>query len=254
MAKDTLTRMEEMTNILGDVVTKDELADFLEKVLAAIQKHDERIEKAIAGMEFTAKNMNYDTVRTSLSGEMDMLHKKSGDSLKKLFQSFESKHEMGSAMMRTKLEEGSMASMKHGEMMMEHMGKLHKLEDKITNLPISEIRGTLDEILTSLKNHEKRIKDLEDRPVRVGGGVTNMRIAQAFKYILRTEEPVGSIDGVVVTYSLSQPIAAIVSMSINGETIAQLPNYTISGRTFTFSTALPSAYSGKDFEVKYIAL
>ena len=50
----------------------------------------------------------------------------------------------------------------------------------------------------------------------------------------------------------SQPIFAVLGMTLNGETIAQLPNYTIAGKTITFSTALPSAYSGKDFEIKFI--
>ncbi len=94
--------------------------------------------------------------------------------------------------------------------------------------------------------------DLKGERGETGGGITNMRIAQAFKYILKTEQPVGDIDGVNTTYSLSQPIFAILSMSINGEVIAQLPNYTINGRNFTFGTALPADYAGLDFECKYI--
>lgn len=109
-------------------------------------------------------------------------------------------------------------------------------------------------IVDQLAEHEREIEELKKRPVGGGtvGGVSNLRIQQAFKYILKTEEPVGDIDGANLTYTLSQPIFAILSMSINGETIAQLPNYTISGNTFTFSSALPAAYSGKDFEVKYV--
>ena len=85
-----------------------------------------------------------------------------------------------------------------------------------------------------------------------GGGVTNMRIIQAFKYILKTEQPTGAIDGVNTTYTVSQPIFAVLSFSLNGETIAQLPNYTIAGKSITFSSPLPSDYSGKDFEIKFI--
>lgn len=105
---------------------------------------------------------------------------------------------------------------------------------------------------------KQRIKELEEKiderikRLTTTGGVTNARITQAFKYILKTEEPVGDIDGVNLTYSVSQPIFAILSMSLNGETIAQLPNYTIAGNTFTFSTPLPAAYSGRDYEVKYV--
>lgn len=92
----------------------------------------------------------------------------------------------------------------------------------------------------------------ERLPKASGGGVTNLRIIQAFKYILKTEQPTGDIDGVNTEYTVTQPIFAILAFSLNGEVIAQLPNYTIAGKTITFSTALPAAYSGKDFEVKYI--
>lgn len=107
------------------------------------------------------------------------------------------------------------------------------------------------ELRQMIKTLEEKIDDRIKR-LTTTGGVTNARIIQSFKYILKTEEPVGAIDGVNTTYTLSQPIFAILSMSLNGETIAQIPNYTIAGNTFTFSTALPGAYSGKDWEVKYI--
>ena len=108
------------------------------------------------------------------------------------------------------------------------------------------------EILKKITELEKEIDALKKRPVGSGGGVTNMRIIQAFKYILKTEAPVGNIDGLNTTYTVSQPIFAVLGMTLNGETIAQLPNYTIAGKTITFSTALTSAYSGKGFEIKFI--
>lgn len=108
------------------------------------------------------------------------------------------------------------------------------------------------EIMSEIEELEKEVQELKKRPVVTGGGVTNARIQQAFKYILKTEQPVGDIDGANKTYTLSQPIFAILSISINGEVIAELPNYTINGKNFKFSTALPAAYSGKDWEVKYI--
>lgn len=124
---------------------------------------------------------------------------------------------------------------------------------KVNSLPIEREYQIGKEHIRDL---EKEITELRETISRIGsnisGSVSNLRIQQAFKYILKTEEPVGDIDGVNVTYTLRQPIFAILSMSLNGETIAQLPNYTISGNSFTFSVALPAAYSGKDWEVKYI--
>lgn len=127
--------------------------------------------------------------------------------------------------------------------------KMVEVEKKMpAEFDATEIMGDIEEL-------EKKYDELEKKLSRIGasnGGVTNMRIQQAFKYILHTEAPVGAIDGVNTTYTVSQPIFAILSLSLNGEVVAQLPNYTITGKTITFSTALPAAYSGKDWEIKYI--
>lgn len=93
---------------------------------------------------------------------------------------------------------------------------------------------------------------LERMPQARGGGTSAIGIANAAKYFVKTEEPVGVIDGVNTNYTVSKTIFAVLSFSLNGEFIAQLPNYTISGKTVTFSTALPLAYSGKDFEIVYV--
>lgn len=131
--------------------------------------------------------------------------------------------------------------------------KLNTLYKAFTSLTSEKI---VEKINTSTKKIKReQVEGLEEAlKVRSTstGGVTNTRIQQAFKYILKTEEPTGDIDGVNTTYTVTQGIFAILSMSLNGETIAQLPNYTINGNTITFSTALPAAYSGKDFEIKYI--
>jgi len=133
----------------------------------------------------------------------------------------------------------------------DYTARIAEVEKRIPVLPkerdySTEINASKEELRAEIAALKQEIAS---RPV---GGVTNARIQQAFKYILKTEQPVGAINGVNLTYTLSQPIFAILSMSLNGETIAQLPNYTINGNTFTFSTALPSDYSGKDWEVKFI--
>lgn len=100
---------------------------------------------------------------------------------------------------------------------------------------------------------EERLDKLEKRPMgKGGGGVSAMGVAQAFKYIAHTEEPVGDIDGANLTYTVKNSIWWIAGFTLNGEQIAELPNYTFSGRTITFASALPAAYSGKDWEIKYI--
>lgn len=135
----------------------------------------------------------------------------------------------------------------------------------------SEIRALINEVKTLIPQMPKEfdasdiikrldaiteeMKELRDATSKVRGtvgGVTNARIQQAFKYILKTETPVGDIDGNNLEYTVSQPIFAVLAFSLSGEVIPQIPNYTINGRKIVFSTALPADYSGSDFEVKYI--
>lgn len=105
----------------------------------------------------------------------------------------------------------------------------------------------------NVKGLEKELEDLRNIRTRVrGGGTSAMGIANAFKYLLHTEAPSGDIDGANKEYTVQHTIFAVLAFSLNGEVIPQLPNYTISGKKITFSTALPADYAGTDFEIKYI--
>lgn len=131
--------------------------------------------------------------------------------------------------------------------------KIEEVRSMIPTIPTIPKAFDATEILTTIESLEKEIDALKKRPMgTVSGGVTDMRITQAFKNILRTEQPVGDIDGVNLSYTVSQPIFAVLAFSINKQVIAELPNYTVNGKTITFATALPSVYAGTDFEVKYI--
>lgn len=138
--------------------------------------------------------------------------------------------------------------------MKNHMQSMDSfMKDMLKKIPKefdpSEITKDIEELE---QKYEALDKKLETIGRNTSGGVSNLRIQQAFKYILKTEEPVGDIDGVNLSYTVSQPIFAVLAFSLNGEVIPQIPNYTISGKTITFSSALPSVYSGKDFEIKYV--
>ena len=124
--------------------------------------------------------------------------------------------------------------------------KLPEQKELIVDTPeeIKEKIG-LDEIVED-------IKELKNRPVGRGGGTSAIGVAQTFKYIAHTEKPVGTIDSTNKVYTVSKDIWWIAGFTLNGEQIAELPNYTFIGRTITFGTALPSVYSGKDFEIKFI--
>lgn len=157
-------------------------------------------------------------------------------------------------------------------------GMIGYVESLISYYDDTEVRSQMKEIDTFMKDMHSKIpeafdpsgivKDIEDlekkyieldkKVSNMGGvrgtvgGVSNLRIQQAFKYILKTEAPSGLINGTNKEYTVTQPIFAVLAFSMNGEVIPQIPNYTISGNKITFSTALPAAYSGFDFEIKYV--
>ena len=111
----------------------------------------------------------------------------------------------------------------------------------------------LDEsVVEELRDEIKRLEKELSKSSKQGGGVSALGVRQAFKMIAHTEEPSGLINGVNTTYTVKKTIWWVAGFTLNGEQIAELPNFTYSGRTITFSSAIPAAYSGKDFEIKYI--
>jgi gas vesicle protein len=124
--------------------------------------------------------------------------------------------------------------------------EMPEIPEAVDIKPLEEkLEAFMKEIREELQNVKAR------KAGTIGGGVTDMRIRQAMKNIMHTEAPSGDIDGANTTYTVNHTIFAIVDFSLNGESIPELPNYSYTGRTITFDTALPAAYSGKDFEIRY---
>lgn len=113
---------------------------------------------------------------------------------------------------------------------------------------------------TDSKISRERIEGLEDELKAIrslprgtgGGGTSAIGVRQAFKYIAHTEQPSGLINGSNTVYTVKNTIFWVAGFTLNGEQIAELPNFTYAGNTITFSSALPASFSGKDWEIKYI--
>lgn len=105
--------------------------------------------------------------------------------------------------------------------------------------------------LAAIKKLKAEIEELKKRPVR-SGGTSAMGVAQAMKYVVKRQTPTGTIDGVNATFTVSSAPYAVLSIVINGEFIPLSGNYTIAGKTITFSSPIPASYSGKDFEIVYV--
>ena len=67
---------------------------------------------------------------------------------------------------------------------------------------------------------------------------------------LYTETPTGAIDGVNKTYTVLHTINSIYTFAINGQYIDS-SQFSTTGSTITFVTALPAVLSGTAFEIKY---
>jgi len=123
-------------------------------------------------------------------------------------------------------------------------------EKEIIKKILEEI--TIPEVeIESIKGLKEKLEYLSS-PRLGGGGTSAIGIANAAKYFVKTSALTGTIDGTNKAFTVPSTIFAVLALSLNGEFIAQLPNYTISDKTITFSEAIPAAYSGKDFEIKYI--
>ena len=123
-----------------------------------------------------------------------------------------------------------------------------------------DIRNKLELLQGDERLNKSAIKGLEEElkrieairgTSRVGGGTSAMGVAAAFPRILHKETPTGDIDSVNLEYSVNHSINAVVLLSINGQIIED-SNYSVSGRTITFTEALPAALSGTAFRVVYL--
>jgi len=252
-----LKKLMEIVN--SDAPSKKEISQFFQALSKSIrefradmgkmakQSHENVDDKANKYFVKAQKDLNLikKNMKEMCFDEMRVGHKKIKAEMIGIIE--EMTHEMMEEMVEIRAMHESM-EIPEPDMAEDIRNKLELLQGK-ERLNKSAIEG-IESIEEDIKRLDEKIASITSQ--NSGGGVTNLRIQQAFKYILKTEEPTGDIDGVNTVYTVSQPIFAVLAFSLNGEVVAQLPNYTISGNKITFSSALPAVYSGKDFECKYI--
>jgi len=139
------------------------------------------------------------------------------------------------------------------ELIVEKM--LEKIPEKDT---AKQIRDGLEELkgkerldIKAIDDLEERLEKLEKRPLKVGGGTSDMGVQYSLARIVKTETPSGLINATNKVYSTTSNINAVMSFAINGEFIHS-SEYTIVNKTITFTTALPADLSGTNFEIIYV--
>jgi len=116
-----------------------------------------------------------------------------------------------------------------------------------------DLSAEVNDIKEILERLEKKIEEVDKKPVRTGGGggTSAIGVASAMKNIVKNETPSGLINGSNTTYTVTKPINAILSFGINGQVIHP-SEYSYSGKTITFTTAIPAGLSGTTFEIVYV--
>lgn len=103
--------------------------------------------------------------------------------------------------------------------------------------------------ISAIKGLEERL----DKKVfgRGGGGITDIGVKAALGRMLTPETPSGAINGTNKAYTVSNTISNVIAFAINGQTIHP-SEYTTSGKTITFTTALDASLSGTSFTIVYV--
>ena len=127
------------------------------------------------------------------------------------------------------------------------MGSFLELQARgIINIP--SINADLFVLTKEAKRLDKKIESKSSG----GGGTSAWGVRHALKSITHTEAPSGLINGSNTEYTVLNEIFFIFGFTLNGEQIAELPNFTYAGKKITFSSAIPASFNGKDFECKYL--
>lgn len=136
--------------------------------------------------------------------------------------------------------------------------RIAEVEAKIPTLPEEkDVEGMLAELREWAEGEFKELREmLRRRPIGTiggmfGGGHTDIGVQATLGRVVRQETPSGAINGSNVTYTVTQPINAVISFAINGQFITD-DEYTVAGRTITMDTAIDTSLSGTSFRVTYV--
>ncbi len=114
-----------------------------------------------------------------------------------------------------------------------------------------EIPDSIESLQLKVKTLEDEIKALGEKRLGGGGGTSAIGVQWALGKMIKSETPSGDINGVNLAYTVTQEIHAVLQFGINGMVIHD-SEYTVAGKTITFTTAIPAALSGTTFRITYV--
>lgn len=111
------------------------------------------------------------------------------------------------------------------------------------------------EIVEDIEKLEKKVEELEKRPVGGrGGGVSDKAVQFALMRSIQAVTPSGAIDGVNTDFEVPSTIHAVLSFELGSRVVA-LGEYSIIGgarKMIRFDNPVPASYSGKSFVITYL--
>jgi len=105
--------------------------------------------------------------------------------------------------------------------------------------------------ISFIKGLRRKLTKLEERPLGKSGGIGDANMKFGIGRLVKNETPNGTINGTNKVYTVENSVHAILSFGINGMVIHD-NEYTISGKTITFTNAIPAGASGSTFRIVYI--
>lgn len=258
-----LDQLKKITELLGSNVTTEEFVKNFKFVVDFVKKIKVQNDNEVKQLK---------ALFSALSKELKSINTNSASELK---QSIQGEIKAFKAILETKNKEidTKMAAIKDGKDADEEMIvnevlsriEIPEIEDIADQLPRmgEEVRDSLEllngddrlrwEAIRGLKEKFEELQEkIDNIPLgRGGGGTSDLGVRMSLSRLVKTETPSGDIDGTNKSYTVTGTIGAVMSFAINGMVIHD-DEYTTSGSTITFTTALPAALSGKSFRIVYV--
>lgn len=224
-----------------DALTREEFLKQFEKVLNIVKKNQEDNLKAVEALKNNYNKIidNLDNKKNSDISDIKITARKEiGEMIKKYKQEL--------ANINQKIDT-----------------KLRLVRDGIDGKDADEkaiIKSVLEQIkipeeleIDNIEGLRKELNDIKQmRRLGGGGGISDIGVQMSLSRIIQTETPSGTINGTNKEFTTVAEIGSVLSFAINGMAITD-DEYTISGNTITFTTAIPADLSGKSFRIAYIA-
>ncbi len=280
--KPNIEKLKEFLKLMSDSLTREEFTVAINQLIVFLKKAEENLgnkidaktEQAVNDLKELQQEFSQefskiiDDARNESDSTLAGFKRKTIETINSLF--IKSRIKERIAEIDNKLAEFNAYNLPNASEVAAEASKLasETLLPLIPTIPNTkeEISKLGDIIATSLENlpEDEKLKveaikgltelldELKSRPVKVGGGGTSdLGVTMSLSRIIRTETPTGNINGVNKTYTVSTTINAILSFSINGMVISD-NEYTYSGSTITFTTAIPADLTGTNFRIKFI--